>query len=575
MTQEPMINDDSSKDLYDDNDQFQQDEPFFGEEEEDFYADSAELLEESSVMDAYDRDIANLKKIVNIFNACLPNLKKPSELSSEVISFSIPIEILPISLQVVYGFNNCDSIIDLRFLLGTQFDWKEKCRNIQFTNPQYQDIYPGKCLIQFAIDRFFSYNYQPKVSYRSAPFLFGGSATADSQKVRSLVAKGYSEMQAQVALSLVDNDLEQSSEFLQTGQFRQRSPTVIQVPYHQCPLLYLFLEICDAIFDLQDHCCICGASIPTGLRPSICFGEKCLYSYAEVGVGTTVVREIRRDPFVADLLLSLFVASFSSNYWKPAPPFVTAGNLYEISKEISALRSMQDLSNAQNDKDLKEQIGERQMALLQWLLLTNRSHFFHLPKELEYSQLNCAGQFLTMISSPEAENTFLQLKKHYGGSYFLWHGSPVDRWHSIIRNGLKNYSNTSHMRCGAACGEGIYFAPDSGTSIGYSCVADNPYTRSYFRNLHIVALCEVAKLPFGSDQTVQVEVMNPSTGKTTTKTVRGFLKNHGWAYTLTMEEACIVRFLFVQLSGNINVMRSPPQGLPTIHDILKTFVSKS
>ena len=41
MTQEPMINDDSSKDLYDDNDQFQQDEPFWGEEEEDFYADTA------------------------------------------------------------------------------------------------------------------------------------------------------------------------------------------------------------------------------------------------------------------------------------------------------------------------------------------------------------------------------------------------------------------------------------------------------------------------------------------------------------------------------------------------------
>jgi len=41
-------------------------------------------------------------------------------------------------------------------------------------------------------------------------------------------------------------------------------------------------------------------------------------------------------------------------------------------------------------------------------------------------------------------------------------------WHCILRRGLKNYSNTELMSCGAAHGAGIYLAQDSGTSLGYA-----------------------------------------------------------------------------------------------------------
>jgi poly [ADP-ribose] polymerase 6/8 len=40
-------------------------------------------------------------------------------------------------------------------------------------------------------------------------------------------------------------------------------------------------------------------------------------------------------------------------------------------------------------------------------------------------------------------------------------GSGIENWHSILRNGLVNASNTKLMTTGAAYGPGIYAASDS------------------------------------------------------------------------------------------------------------------
>jgi len=47
---------------------------------------------------------------------------------------------------------------------------------------------------------------------------------------------------------------------------------------------------------------------------------------------------------------------------------------------------------------------------------------------------------------------------------FAWHGSPLQNWHSIIREGL-HFKDTAH---GRAFGHGVYHSLDCNTSIGYS-----------------------------------------------------------------------------------------------------------
>ena len=76
-------------------------------------------------------------------------------------------------------------------------------------------------------------------------------------------------------------------------------------------------------------------------------------------------------------------------------------------------------------------------------------------------------------------------------SVFLWHGSNGSRWHSIIRNGLKNmtYDDCVH---GAASGPGIYLASDEYVSTSYSQFVDNLNKNSKFGpKLSLIAPYEV------------------------------------------------------------------------------------
>jgi hypothetical protein len=66
---------------------------------------------------------------------------------------------------------------------------------------------------------------------------------------------------------------------------------------------------------------------------------------------------------------------------------------------------------------------------------------------------------------------------------YLYHGSPSYNWHSILRNGLKNYSGSGKMTNGAAYGPGIYLSDSSSLSLGYS-------NRS-IGNFNVIAIAQV------------------------------------------------------------------------------------
>ena len=74
-----------------------------------------------------------------------------------------------------------------------------------------------------------------------------------------------------------------------------------------------------------------------------------------------------------------------------------------------------------------------------------------------------------MCLSPEREKIFAQRRQQYG-SVFAFHGSEISNWHSILRNGLYNASNTNLMSTGAVFGPGIYLSPDINTSWSYTNV---------------------------------------------------------------------------------------------------------
>jgi len=97
-------------------------------------------------------------------------------------------------------------------------------------------------------------------------------------------------------------------------------------------------------------------------------------------------------------------------------------------------------------------------------------------------QMNTKFQFILRSATPEKEKSFQDCKVRKG-SIHAFHGSSFSNWHCILRIGLKNYSGTEFMSCGAAYGNGIYLAPNCGTSFGYAgavsvcvCYEEMPFT---------------------------------------------------------------------------------------------------
>ena len=98
------------------------------------------------------------------------------------------------------------------------------------------------------------------------------------------------------------------------------------------------------------------------------------------------------------------------------------------------------------------------------------------------------GGYGVLSSSPSVKSPF---SNNTTGSVFAFHGSNTGNWHSILRTGLKNLSNTKYMVCGAAKGAGIYMATQAVTSLGY-CRQAGGWANSMFGPSFIcLAICEV------------------------------------------------------------------------------------
>jgi hypothetical protein len=63
-----------------------------------------------------------------------------------------------------------------------------------------------------------------------------------------------------------------------------------------------------------------------------------------------------------------------------------------------------------------------------------------LPEGKYIDEMATKHQYMLLTSTPEREAKFTQLKQQYG-SFFAFHGSPMENWHAILRVGLKNLSN--------------------------------------------------------------------------------------------------------------------------------------
>jgi hypothetical protein len=319
--------------------------------------------------------------------------------------------------------------------------------------------------------------------------------TARDDQIAQLVGEGFDPDLAARALILTKNDLSRARDFILVGAINSTLPP-FDLAYHDSPLVWLVLEVCEAFFDLETHCCICGTDLQiAGVKASVCPKPVCLFAYRDIGLGSNVIAEIRRDPDAADLILSLASVSASPfAAYGAVQQGLAAGTTAALPQDLLASRArfferlpgVHAMGSCESDQALQSMVGRTEYEILRYIFLSLRSHVISLPADMKLKECaNQTDQFLVLMSSPERELVF-QAKKKKDGALYLWHGSPATAWLSILQNGL-----------GLRQQGIVWHATSSAVSFGYSKKAgatQNKYASSKWKGqLLVIGFVESVK----------------------------------------------------------------------------------
>jgi hypothetical protein len=422
-----------------------------------------------------------LDRPVYIASAVLPNFH--FEARDLTLSFQIPSTILPLSLAVVNDFHRSPILLDLELELTTN-SLSERARVVHCMNPIFGPSFAARALVIERVNRFFTKTYRPQRSYRCVSYVLEPIGNVRDHELAVLIDEGFDYARASRALILSHNRIKDARDFLLTGAMDFQPPE-LSIEYSDCPILWLIFEVCEAFFDLESHCCICGTDLKiAGVKASLCSNPVCLFAFRDIGLGSSVVVELRRDLAVTDLILSLASVSASPfAAWAGNPTY--AAMYKDSSAELPStllqahpnffgrLPPVHLMASCETDADLKRLVGGPEFEILRFIFLSLRAQLFSLPDKMKLRE--CAeqtDQFFVAMSSPEKELAFRQ-KKQTHGAHYLWHGSPVTNWLSILQNGL-----------GLSSQGIVWHASMSTVSFGYSGKGGqiaNKYTNSRWK----------------------------------------------------------------------------------------------
>jgi Poly(ADP-ribose) polymerase catalytic domain len=321
-------------------------------------------------------------------------------------------------------------------------------------------------------------------------------------------------------------------------------------------LVEILSHIIFRLRDITSFCMICDAKLEgSGIKPTVCSQDLCVFRHEELGLGSNISNELAVDADVVDLVTNISYGSAHNTgrrdlVFNPFPPEFYVGDTGKLDDDskvkdfakletcMSHIPAISVLESCNGDEKQIRSILESAAGitpgmkdpppspyrLLRWMLNTMRAHLVKVPSNQIMTEMQTPHQYVMLSAPPERRAKFMKLRETHG-SFFAWHGSSVENWHAIMRNGLRNLSNTKLMTCGAAYGAGIYLSPWSDTSRGYARKGKG-WAQSRFgsADLQMIALCEVINHPDLKD------MPNPH-------------------YVIQDEDFIVTRFLLVYVDG--------------------------
>eukprot|EP00063_Salmo_salar_P050866 XP_014025701.1 PREDICTED: poly [ADP-ribose] polymerase 6-like isoform X2 [Salmo salar] len=304
---------------------------------------------------------------------------------------------------------------------------------------------------------------------------------------------------------------------------------------------------------LNEYCVVCDErhvfQYASMLKPAVCSRELCVFSFYTLGVMAGAAEEVSNG-------------AEKKSYDR-------------LQKALDSIMTIREMTQGpySSIKKQMDTIDPLAHPLLQWITSSNRSHIVKLPLNRQLKFMHTPHQFLLTSSPPAKEARFRDARKLHG-STFAFHGSHIENWHSILRNGLVNASCTKLQLHGAAYGKGVYLSPVSGVSYGYSGMGKGQhhvttkqelverYNRintiqqerqgqSRFlqsRNLNCIALCEVI----------------------TSKD----LQKHGDTWVCPISDHVCTRFFFVYENGQVGDADINTQDIRIEQEIIRVIGTK-
>uniref|UniRef100_A0A673YI95 Poly [ADP-ribose] polymerase n=1 Tax=Salmo trutta TaxID=8032 RepID=A0A673YI95_SALTR len=342
---------------------------------------------------------------------------------------------------------------------------------------------------------------------------------------------------------------------------------------------------------LNEYCVVCDErhvfQYASMLKPAVCSRELCVFSFYTLGVMAGAAEEVSNGAEVVDLLVAMCRAALESSrksiIFEPYPSVVDPYNPKSLAfspkkksydrlqKALDSIMTIREMTQGpySSIKKQMDTIDPLAHPLLQWITSSNRSHIVKLPLNRQLKFMHTPHQFL-LTSSPPAKEARFRVARKLHGSTFAFHGSHIENWHSILRNGLVNASCTKLQLHGAAYGKGIYLSPVSSVSYGYSGMGRGQHHvttkqelahlskeiilfqgQSRFlqsRNLNCIALCEVI----------------------TSKD----LQKHGDTWVCPISDHVCTRFFFVYENGQVGDADINTQDIRIEQEIIRVIGTK-
>lgn len=181
------------------------------------------------------------------------------------------------------------------------------------------------------------------------------------------------------------------------------------------------------------------------------------------------------DIFILDLLISTTVSCVVSPHREkillPFPPmFDDFKDLEQLISKLKKKDIFEILKKENNDIDIKNKFDLIDTKLYSFINFIIKSNKLQLKSESIISEI-----FFNNNKSLKDDVRIFEINNKRSISYkfdiknpkYLYHGSSFYNWYSIMRNGLKNYSNTSMMANGSVHGNGVYFSDSISFANGY------------------------------------------------------------------------------------------------------------